>query len=99
MKFRFPLTLALLTTLSLPALAHDPKLHQQEGAKAADCSKMKGMDMSKMDPNDPITKAMNEKCKSQMDHGDGHDHMAGHDMKDMPADEMKSAPPSEKEKK
>ena len=83
MKRYVPLALSLgLAAFSLAALAHDPKLHKKEGAAAPDCSKMKDMDMSKMDPNDPVMKAMHDKCK---DAHAKHDDMHAHDMKDMPA--------------
>lgn len=74
----------VLAAFALPALAHDPKMHKQEGAAPADCSKMKDMNMSKMDMNDPVMKAMREKCKAAMGHDDAQpDGMEGHDMKDM----------------
>ena len=50
------------------AFAHDPKEHEKEAAAAkagADCSSMKNMDMSKMDMNDPVMKAMHDKCMKQ----------------------------------
>ncbi len=89
LKLAIPFALAALT---MPALAHDPKMHQQEGAAPADCSKMKDMDMSKMDMNDPVMKAMHEKCKAAMGHDDAHPHgEEGHDMKgmDMKGHDMK----------
>jgi len=64
-----------VATFSVPAFAHDPSEHKKEAAVAADCSKMKGMDMSKMDANDPVMKAMQKKCKEQMKHeAVEHDH-------------------------
>ena len=67
MKTRYSIALSLaLATLSLSAVAHDPKLHKQQGAAAPDCSQMKNMDMSKMDMNDPVMKAMHQKCKDSM---------------------------------
>jgi hypothetical protein len=56
-----------------PAFAHDPKKHQQQGATAPDCSKLKSMDASKMDPNDPVMNALRVKCQKQTDH-DNMDH-------------------------
>lgn len=65
-RFAF-FTLGLTTALiALPAAAHDPALHKDDGKAGADCSQMKNMDMSKMDPNDPVMKAMHEKCMKNM---------------------------------
>lgn len=58
----------IVATLSVPALAHDPNQHKKSDAAAADCSKMKDMDMSKMDANDPVMKAMQKKCSEQKKH-------------------------------
>jgi hypothetical protein len=70
MKTRF--AVALTALIALPAAAHDPALHKQDDAKqSADCAQMKNMDMSKMNPNDPVMKAMHEKCAAGM-HGDDH---------------------------
>ncbi|MCK9202261.1 hypothetical protein [Nevskia sp.] len=75
---RFLSILAL--TVSMPlAYAHDPKEHAKEAAaaKAApDCAAMKDMDHSKMDPKDPVMKAMMAKCSGAMNHDDmkGMDH-------------------------
>ncbi len=47
------------------AYAHDPAEHAREAAArnaAPDCAAMKDMDHTKMDPNDPVTKAMRVKC-------------------------------------
>ncbi len=67
--------LAISTALPLAATAasaHDPKLHEQNAQKP-DCAAMKNMDMSKMDMNDPVMKAMHEKCMpAAADHA--HDH-------------------------
>src|SRR3954469_8383687 len=57
---------AVLVTVS--ASAHDPKEHEKEAQQAADCAKLNDMDMSKMDPNDPITKALHKKCEAQVHH-------------------------------
>lgn len=81
----------LLASLALPAAAHDPAMHAKDGkATTADCSQMKGMDMSKMDMNDPVMKAMHEKCMGAMKHDADHDH--GHGK--TPAD--KNAKPTDK---
>lgn len=94
MKTRFSLlTLSLLfSAVSLPAFAHDPKLHKQVESKAPDCARMKDMDMSKMDMSDPVMMAMHEKCKSAMQHDDGkapakHQHDQK-EMKNMPGMDM-----------
>ena len=60
----------VVAVFSAPAFAHDPREHQKEAAAAADCVKMKDMDMdmSKMDSNDPVMKAMQKKCKEQKEH-------------------------------
>lgn len=69
MKFNNLVALSLIAaTFSVPAFAHDPAEHKKEAAAAADCSKMKSMDMSKMDANDPVMKAMQKKCNEQMKH-------------------------------
>ena len=71
-------TIAVAATAS-PTLAHDPGQHRKQGGAAPDCSSMNDMDMSKMDMNDPVMKAMHDKCMSQM-HGGGHGADAmGHD--------------------
>lgn len=75
---RFLSILAL--SLSIPlAYAHDPKEHAKEAAAAKagpDCAAMKDMDHSKMDPNDPVMKAMMAKCGKASGH-------TGMDMKGM----------------
>lgn len=74
------LAVMLASFVSTGAFAHDPKEHEKEAAQAADCAKMKDMDMSKMDPNDPVMKAMQKKCKAQMEHhhASDHDHADDH---------------------
>ena len=67
------------------AFAHDPAEHAREAAEAkkgADCAAMKKMDMSKMDVNDPIMKAMMTKCAQ---HSEGQHEHAGHSHADAPA--------------
>ena len=95
-----------LTGWAMPSSAHDPKEHQKEAAQTADCSKMKSMDMSKMDMNDPVVKAMHKKCSAYMskpgseheatEHGTTeHDGHTGHDdaiHPSAPKDSSASAP-------
>lgn len=56
----------LALCLSIPlANAHDPSEHAKEANAAKmgpDCAALKTMDHSKMDPNDPVMKAMKAKC-------------------------------------
>lgn len=76
------LALALVgLSFALNVSAHDPKEHEKEAAAAQakpDCAKLKTMDTSKMDPNDPVMKAMMAKCAkadaagAAQGHGDGH---------------------------
>lgn len=51
---------------SMPVYAHDPREHHRDAAQAADCSKMKDMDLSKMDKDDPVLRALLKKCKIRM---------------------------------
>ena len=65
-----PISLLLTSTLvvalySVPGFAHDPKEHEAEST-TPDCAAMKNMDASKMDKNDPIVKAMLQKCQEVM---------------------------------
>lgn len=65
-----PLCIAVLALVSHIAFAHDPKEHEKEQREAQagpDCAAMKDMDMSKMDMNDPIMKAIHEKCMGHQD--------------------------------
>ena len=78
MKIRFITTLSFaLAAVSAPALAHDPSLHQKDGAPPA-CARMKNMDLSKMEPNDPVLKAMQLQCQDSStdddEDSDSHDH-------------------------
>jgi hypothetical protein len=58
-------TMLLVTLLSTTiASAHDPELHKSNGEKPK-CEAMMNMDHSKMDPNDPVMRAMMMKCRSQ----------------------------------
>lgn len=87
---RFLSLLALSVSMPL-AYAHDPKEHAKEAAaaKAApDCAAMKDMDHSKMDPKDPVMKAMMAKCSGAMNHDD----MKGMDHSKMPMPASPAAP-------
>lgn len=56
---------AAFLTFAQGAFAHDPAEHAKEAAAAKagpNCEAMKSMDHSKMDPNDPVMKAMMAKC-------------------------------------
>ncbi len=63
MKTLTKIALVLIPTLAFAftANAHDPKLHAKKAEKA-DCS---SMDHAKMDLNDPVAKAMMDKCAKQ----------------------------------
>lgn len=69
MKSTFSTTLAvILLSFAQGAFAHDPAEHAKEAAAAKagpNCEAMKTMDHSKMDPNDPVMKAMMAKCAGQ----------------------------------
>ena len=84
-----PVVLLALTALSTLALAHDPSQHKEEKARLADCSQMMNMDMSQMDPNDPVMRALHEKCRGQMQRrqhgGDNMKRMPGMDEHDTPS--------------
>src|SRR3989338_1584054 len=84
MKSIIKTTSAIVLAFSVQAaLAHDPAEHAKEAAAAnaaPDCAKMKEMDMSKMDMNDPVVQAMHKKC---MGAGKGMDMKGMHDMKNM----------------
>jgi hypothetical protein len=86
MKTRFQIALVIaLVAPSLPAFAHDPSQHKAHESSGPDCAAMKDMDMSKMDMNDPVMKAMHDKCAAQMKHDDmDHGSMTHEGMKDMP---------------
>ena len=66
MKTRF--AVSLIAVIALPAFAHDPSLHKPGDAKDPDCAQMQHMDMSRMAPNDPVMKAMHDKCMAAMKH-------------------------------
>lgn len=90
MKNGFAITLSLaLAAMSLLALAHDPSLHKQKDAAPADCSAMN--DMGRMDMNDPLMKALHDKCKDSMAHGD----LPDQDLQDMPGMEKTVEQPAD----
>ena len=69
----FPACAMLVLALSTASVqAHDPSEHKAKPARP-DCAAMKDMDMSKMDMDDPVMKAMKEKCRMAM-HQDGDEH-------------------------
>lgn len=74
---KFTLAVFLTTAIAAPAFAHDPSLHKTGDAKDPECAKMDSMDTSKMDPNDPVMKAIHAKCAAAMKHE--HDEHADHD--------------------
>ncbi|MCZ6618164.1 MAG: hypothetical protein O7E57_08515 [Gammaproteobacteria bacterium] len=69
------LMLALYTGLSL---AHDPKEHK---AESPDCAALKEMDVSQTDKNDPVMKAMLQKCQDEQ-HADDRDNRDEHTIAD-----------------
>ena len=72
---------AALFTPAQGAFAHDPAEHAKEAADAkqgANCDAMKGMDMTKADPNDPVMKAMMLKCAKQSGQDDNAGRKQGH---------------------
>ena len=83
---------ASLLCLTQGVFAHDPAEHAKEAAEAkkgADCDAMKKMDMSKMNPNDAVMKAMMAKCGKAAKPAD-HKDMKGMKM-EMPADAAKKS--------
>lgn len=79
-------TALLLTADAASAL--DPEARQQNAQKP-DCAAMKNMDMSKMDMNDPVMKAMHEKCM-----GPAPEHAHEHGADPQPAQPPQSQPDS-----
>ncbi|MDM4771401.1 hypothetical protein [Solimonas sp. SE-A11] len=78
--------------------AHDPAEHAKEAAAAKagpDCASMKNMDMSKMDMNDPVAKAMHEKCMGQKKPADGMGGMDHSQMKGMDQKSGSGKPPAD----
>lgn len=83
---------AILLTFAQGAFAHDPAEHAKEAAAAKagpNCEAMKTMDHSKMDPNDPVMKAMMAKCAGSAKPADHKDMKGmegkGHSKMPMPA--------------
>ena len=71
---RIALSAAVLA-IAQSAFAHDPAEHAREAAEAkkgANCAAMKNMDASKMNPNDPVMKAMMAQCSEQSGHTHTH---------------------------
>ena len=67
---RFASLLALSLCMQM-ASAHDPKEHAKEAAAAnagPNCAAMQDRDASKMDPNDPVMKAMMIQCSGASHH-------------------------------
>ena len=70
-RISFLLASTLVVALyAIPGLAHDPEEHEAESTEP-DCA---AMDASKLDKNDPVAKAMLQKCQDAMhdDHGEEH---------------------------
>ncbi|MCG8092228.1 MAG: hypothetical protein JAZ17_01125 [Candidatus Thiodiazotropha endolucinida] len=68
---------ALVASLSVQA--HDPSMHKAKNQNP-DCTAMKTVDSSKIDPNDPVMQAMMKKCSGttsgkdrQQTHDDQHE--------------------------
>ena len=85
--------ITLFLALSFQAVwAHDPAEHAKEAAEAkaaAKCDSMQKIDMTKMDPKDPVMQAMMQKCAknpSATEHHDGMPAMDHSKMKDMKMD-------------
>ena len=98
MKTRFILALLLAFLVpSAPTLAHDPSLHEQDGT-APECAKMKDMDMSKMDMNDPVAKAMQQQCQDQMKDDDEDAESHDHSMTNVPGPDTKTPPATDSAK-
>lgn len=86
---------AVIALCTQTVWAHDPAEHAKEAAEAkaaAKCDAMQKMDMSKMDPKDPVMQAMMLKCAKKpssgtpaMDHSQMKDMKMDHSKMDMPA--------------
>ena len=83
---------AALVAIAQNTFAHDPAEHAREAEEVkakANCGAMKNMDMSKMDPNDVVMKAMMAKCSASKKPAEKKaDSMKGMHM-DMPVDANK----------
>ncbi len=55
------LTIASIAMMGALAYAHDPAEHAQS-SEAPDCKSIEHMDHGNMDMNDPVTRAMMQKC-------------------------------------
>lgn len=63
-----PITLSFILLASThPTFAHDASKHKKNAVKP-NCEAMSGMDMSKMDADDPIMQAMVKQCESKDEH-------------------------------
>lgn len=91
-KYILSCTLLVSLTTFLPgAFAHDPAEHAKEASEAKagpNCEAMKTIDHSKMDPSDPVMKAMMKRCAQQRPAE--HKGMEGTDHTKMP---LPAAPP------
>ena len=89
-RFVFALSLTLLAP-SAPTLAHDPSLPKKDST-VPECAQMKDMDTSKMDMNDPVTKAMRQQCQDQIKDHDEDAESHDHSMTSAPGLETKTPP-------
>ena len=60
-----------------PGLTHDPEEHEAEST-TPECAAIANIDASKVDSNDPVMKAILQKCQAAMD-GDDNDDDGHHD--------------------
>ena len=102
---RFTMNMIFRSTLIATAIlfaqgswAHDPAEHAKEASASKagpDCASMKNMDMSKMAMNDPVAKAMHEKCMGQKNSGDSKGDMDHSQMKGMDQKSGGTQPPAD----
>lgn len=90
---------AFITLGTQTVWAHDPAEHAKEAAEtkaSAKCDSMQKMDMSKMDPKDPVMQAMMQKCakKPSTTARDGMPAMDHSKMKGMKMDHSKMVMPA-----
>lgn len=95
------LVAAMLALGTQNVWAHDPAEHAKEAAEAkaaAKCESMHKMDMSKMDPKDPVMQAMMLKCakKTSTTAHDGMPAMDHSQMKGMKMDHSNMTMPTTK---
>lgn len=69
---------AVLLAAAQPALAHDPAEHAQEAAAAKAAPNCTGMDRARLDPNDPVSKALMIRCGNHPKPDEGQ-HLRGGD--------------------